>query len=141
MAQCTARFAERPINDVYVRVIVFINIITIIFSILNTLSSTTLCVSVSVYLSSPPPLLPPLVMSRADMQMEMLRRIGVHKFNLVITDYSFWSTLSMLTEYGDDVILRYGKLQSVSPSLAPPPRRPSYHIYICILSFLADCWC
>lgn len=51
---------------------------------------------------------------RADMQMEMLRRIGVHRFNLVITDYSFWTTLSMLTEYGDDVILRYGKLQSVS---------------------------
>jgi hypothetical protein len=48
----------------------------------------------------------------ADMQMEMLKRIGVHKFNLVITDYSFWSTLSMLSDFGD-VILRYGKFQSV----------------------------
>lgn len=47
------------------------------------------------------------------MQMEMLRRIGITKFNLVITDYSFWTTLSMLTDFGDNVILRYGKLQSV----------------------------
>jgi putative heme iron utilization protein len=46
------------------------------------------------------------------MQMEMLRIIGVERFNLVITDYSFWTTLTMLTEYGD-VVLRYGKLQSV----------------------------
>lgn len=49
----------------------------------------------------------------ADMQMEMLRKIGVRCFNLVITDYTFWSTLSMLREYGADTILRYGKLQSV----------------------------
>ena len=36
----------------------------------------------------------------ADMQMEMLRRLGVSSFNLVVTDYSFWSTLAML-EYKD----------------------------------------
>lgn len=49
----------------------------------------------------------------ADMQKEMLRQINVHRFNLVVTDYSFWSTLSMIDEFGDDPILRYGKLQSV----------------------------
>lgn len=49
----------------------------------------------------------------ADMQMAMLNSIGVHRFNLVITDYSFWTTLAMLTDFGD-VVLRYGKFQSVS---------------------------
>lgn len=49
----------------------------------------------------------------ADMQKEMLRKINVHRFNLVVTDYSFWSTLSIIDEFGDDPVLRYGKLQSV----------------------------
>jgi hypothetical protein len=49
----------------------------------------------------------------ADMQKEMLRKINVHRFNLVVTDYSFWSTLSIINEFGDDPVLRYGKLQSV----------------------------
>jgi hypothetical protein len=52
-------------------------------------------------------------MFMADMQMEMLRSIGVRCFNLVITDYTFWTTLAMLNEYGHNTILRYGKLQSV----------------------------
>lgn len=48
----------------------------------------------------------------ADMQLEMLRQINVHRFNLVVTDYSFWSTLSMIHEFGLDPVLRYAKLQS-----------------------------
>ena len=31
----------------------------------------------------------------ADMQMEMLRQLGIHQFNLVTTDYSFWTTLAV----------------------------------------------
>jgi hypothetical protein len=49
----------------------------------------------------------------ASMQMQLLHQIGIRCFNLVITDYSFWTTLSMLVEYGDRTIIRYGKLQSV----------------------------
>lgn len=50
----------------------------------------------------------------SDMQLEMLRRINVHRFNLVITDYSFWTTFSMIHEFGLDPVLRYAHLQSVS---------------------------
>lgn len=49
----------------------------------------------------------------ADMQMQALRQLGVSRFNLVNTDYTFWTNLAMLVDYGDDVILRYVKIQSV----------------------------
>ena len=49
----------------------------------------------------------------ADMQLQMLKQLGVSKFNLVVTDYSFWSTL-WIVSLGSDVIMRYGKFQSVS---------------------------
>lgn len=57
--------------------------------------------------------LPP-VNSRAfmtDMTMGLLKKLNIDKFNLVVTDYSFWSTLPLLTVYGD-IVLRYAKFQS-----------------------------
>ncbi len=42
----------------------------------------------------------------ADMQMQMLHRLGVTRFNLVNTDYTFWSSLGMLDEYGPGTIMR-----------------------------------
>lgn len=49
----------------------------------------------------------------SSMQMQCLSQIGVRCFNLVITDYTFWTTLSMLSDYGDRTVIRYGKFQSV----------------------------
>jgi hypothetical protein len=65
----------------------------------------------------------------ADMQKGMLSRINVHRFNLVVTDYSFWSTLSILGDFGGDAILRYGKLQSVWLPLPSP--------FVCLLTSLS----
>jgi hypothetical protein len=42
---------------------------------------------------------------------------------LVITDYAFWTSLSMLTEYSPGTILRYGKLQS-TVGVEDPARIP-----------------
>lgn len=56
----------------------------------------------------------PTVNSRAfmaDMTKALLDKLGIDKFNLVVTDYSFWSTLPLLSSYGD-IVLRYGKFQS-----------------------------
>ena len=47
----------------------------------------------------------------ADMIMGLLSTMKIQRFNLVVTDYSFWTTLPLLTAYGD-VIIRYGKFQS-----------------------------
>jgi hypothetical protein len=71
----------------------------------------------------------------ADMQKEMLRQINVHRFNLVVTDYSFWSTLSIIDEFGPDPILRYGKLQSVQSSL------PVFFLPVSSPLPPLDCWC
>jgi hypothetical protein len=43
----------------------------------------------------------------ADMQMAMLRALGVSSFNLIVTDYSFWSTLAML-EFVDSATSEVG---------------------------------
>lgn len=48
----------------------------------------------------------------ADMQMAMLRALGVSSFNLIVTDYSFWSTLAML-EYIDN---RTGEVSFKKPT-------------------------
>lgn len=56
----------------------------------------------------------PTVNSRAfmaDMTMALLQKLSIKRFNLVVTDYSFWSTLSLLSLDGD-LVLRYGKFQS-----------------------------
>lgn len=56
----------------------------------------------------------PTVNSRAflaDMTLALLQKLNIHKFNLVVTDYSFWSTLPLLNKPGD-IVLRYGKFQS-----------------------------
>lgn len=54
----------------------------------------------------------------ADMQMGMLHKLGVSCFNLIVTDYSFWSTLGILDykqkDSNESVILRYGKFQSTA---------------------------
>jgi pimeloyl-ACP methyl ester carboxylesterase len=49
----------------------------------------------------------------ADMTMALIKALHIEKFNIVVTDYSFWSTLKLLdaATYGD-IILRYGKFQS-----------------------------
>lgn len=47
----------------------------------------------------------------ADMTKGLLNQLSIDKFNLVVTDYSFWTTLPLLRDYGD-IILRYAKFQS-----------------------------
>ena len=47
----------------------------------------------------------------ADMTMGLFDKLGIKKFNLVVTDYSFWTTLPLLYDYGD-IVLRYAKFQS-----------------------------
>lgn len=46
------------------------------------------------------------------MQLLLLRSLKVDKFNLVVSDYGFWTTFHMLS-LAPDQILRYGKIQSV----------------------------
>jgi hypothetical protein len=50
-----------------------------------------------------------------DMELQLLEQLGATRFNLVVTDYGFWSTLGMLSKKdkgGKSKILRYLKIQS-----------------------------
>jgi pimeloyl-ACP methyl ester carboxylesterase len=50
-----------------------------------------------------------------DMELQLLEELGLTRFNLVVTDYGFWSTLSMLSKKdkkNKSKVLRYLKLQS-----------------------------
>ena len=50
----------------------------------------------------------------AHMNLALLNKLGVDRFNMVVTDYSFWSTLAIVSEHGGKGgrLLRYGKFQS-----------------------------
>lgn len=50
----------------------------------------------------------------ADVQMQAIDKLGIKRYNIVNFDYSFWSLLTLLKDYGDDRIIRYGKFQSTT---------------------------
>ena len=50
-----------------------------------------------------------------DMQLTLINTLGVDRFNLVVTDYGFWTSLGLLTTVNkkkNQRVLRYGKFQS-----------------------------
>lgn len=74
--------------------------------------------------------LPPNANSRefyADMQMGLIRNhMKIRRFNMVVTDYSFWSTMNMLLSdevQSNGLIIRYAKFQS-TVGVEDPDRVP-----------------
>lgn len=49
-----------------------------------------------------------------DIQMQAIRQLGIRRYNIVNFDYSFWSTLPLLHQYGDHAVIRYAKFQSTA---------------------------
>ena len=67
-----------------------------------------------------------------EMQLSLLNAMGVDRFNLVVTDVGFWSSLSMLNEKnlrGENRVLRYGKFQS-TVGVEDPGRIPQGKLHI-----------
>jgi len=68
------------------------------------------------------------------MQLELLNKLNVSKFNLVVTDYGFWTSLRMLTS-AKERILRYGKFQS-TVGVEDPNRVPQAKLFKFFPSFM-----